>query len=77
MAFEHNRTIQTESGFWDNYLASQLFPDFQGFSGQAVESFTADIFGRTFNGFVSRRLEQTHQPMNRYPFAFAALINYT
>ena len=75
LTFEHNRTIQTESGFWDDNLASQPFTDFEGPAGEAVEPFTAEIFGRTLNRLVSHWLKQMHRPMHRYPFALAVLVN--
>src|SRR5215471_9711358 len=74
LTFEHNRTIQIESGFWDDNLASQPFTDFEGLSGKAVESFAAEIFGRTFDGFVSHRLEQIYRPMHCHPSTLTAVI---
>jgi len=76
LTFEHNRTLQTESGHWDDNLASQPFTDFEGPAGQAVEPFTAEIFGCTFNGFPPYWLEQTHRPMHCHPLTFTTLINF-
>jgi hypothetical protein len=74
MAFKHDRSIQTESGGRHDNLTSQPFAGFEFLSGNAIESFAAEILRRTLNGFSSDPPEQTHPPMHRYPLAFAAII---
>ena len=74
MAFKHNRSIQTEScGRHDN-LTSEPFAGFNFYSGNAIESFAAEILRHTLKGFCSDPPEHAHQPMHCYPPAITAII---
>ena len=54
-------------------LALQALASFEALSRDAVESFAAEIFCGAFNRFPFSA-QQMHRPMQRYPFAFAAII---
>jgi hypothetical protein len=58
----------------NNNLALQAFASFESLFGDAIESFAAEIFRDAFNQLAFSP-QQTHRPMQWYPFAFAAITH--
>jgi hypothetical protein len=67
---ERFRRAQTLSR--NNNLALQAFASFESLSGDAIESFAAEIFRDAFNRLPFSP-QQMHGPMQWYPRAFAAI----
>ena len=77
---DRDMTLQSEGRFRgaetlprNDNLALQAFASVEPLSGDAVESFAAEIFGGTFNRGHSSLSIQTHWPMHWNPLAFAAV----
>jgi hypothetical protein len=59
----------------NNDLALQALASFESLFGNAIEPFAAEIFRGAFNRRPSSLPQQTHRPMQWYPFAFAAITS--
>jgi hypothetical protein len=54
-------------------LALQALARLKRFSGNAIESFAAEIFGSAFNWKFAGLPKQTHRPMHCNALSFAAI----
>ena len=66
------RFRRADTLFRNNDLALQAFASFESLLSDAIESFAAEIFRGALNRspFLP---QQTHRPMQWYPFTFAAI----